>query len=996
MKGDRLLRWFLIWVGLIVGNVGQSQQYSFVHYGMEDGLPQSQVYDIAQDSLGYLWVATLGGVARYDGYEFETFTVQDGLISNEIHVIEVDKNGKVWFGGAGGISFFNGDSVVSIINEQEKSFLADRIVFINDRIWVLSDAGKVYILDEKSLKIRNWSSNQNLEFNDIGVFEDQTTYFLTNEGVFVWEDSTDTIIQLNQINNEIGLIDNNSIVYTGGLDGRIRSYNSYKLNQTVNEWTIGSFFQDLIVGKENEIWGATRKGIFRLREEKIKWFNQNNGLPFDNVRAVFSDRNENIWVGTYGGGLFRFSGELITTYTKSDGLGSDLVMAIDQDRLSNLYIATYDFGIYKESDLGFIPIDNNEEFTETRCWDLHIDSQQDVYVATSAGIYIDSKNGFNKLNRKNGLIDDAARTILEYDSLFWVGSSLGFSILQNQQVISNSVKFEYAGGKIRDIEKLDKYKTWFATSEGLLCFSNDSVFTYLKDEGIAASNSYCLEFAWGNMYVGTSSGLTKLENGKLNPSITGYPIDYKEILLLLFDQRGRLWVGTEDGIYTLKFVEEDQYEVEYYSKQDGLLGATCNMNAAYLDQEGNVFIGTETGLVRFDRKELEKKDHKPPLITELKDVQLFLEKIDWKSYSDTLILGKRIPQNPQLKPDDNYLTFTYSALNLSNPDEVEYRFMLEGAEGKLSEQWSAPTSNPFATFSNLESGTYTFKVQATRKGDDWPEYATTYPFTIITPYYATWWFRGLMGFLFIGFVSLIGLWRYSIVKQKRENQKLVDQSKMLALEQQTLNANMNRHFVFNSLNSIQYYFNKEDKYNANRYLSHFAKLIRKNLDSSQATFTTINEELERMELYLGLEQMRFKDQFTYKFEVDDDINTRKTKIPAMLFQPYLENSIWHGILPMDKPGKIDIKIHLKTADSLKIEIIDNGIGIATSLSRKKEDKKDHISKGMQITRSRMDLFKRMGNAQAYVIGPEEWSNNGQTAGTRVEMHLPLLTENPDN
>jgi LytS/YehU family sensor histidine kinase len=283
-------------------------------------------------------------------------------------------------------------------------------------------------------------------------------------------------------------------------------------------------------------------------------------------------------------------------------------------------------------------------------------------------------------------------------------------------------------------------------------------------------------------------------------------------------------------------------------------------------------------------------------------------------------------------------------------------------------------------------------VQASNKTGVWPEFATDYSFNILTPYYATWWFRTLIILIFGGIISLIIFWRISIVEQKRENKRLIDQSKMLALEQQTLNANMNRHFVFNSLNSIQYYLNNEDKYNANLYLSRFAKLIRKNLDSSQSTFTSLHEEIERMKLYLGLEQMRFKDRFDYHFIIDKNIDLFKTKIPAMLFQPYLENSIWHGILPMKTKGNINIKILLNGNDNIEIEITDDGIGIRTSLGQKVNNKSDHISKGMNITMNRINLFNQIGKNNAAVHGPEELQKDGKPFGTRVKLILPLILD----
>src|SRR6185369_7263109 len=144
-----------------------------------------------------------------------------------------------------------------------------------------------------------------------------------------------------------------------------------------------------------------------------------------------------------------------------------------------------------------------------------------------------------------------------------------------------------------------------------------------------------------------------------------------------------------------------------------------------------------------------------------------------------------------------------------------------------------------------------------------------------------------------------GVMRYRHIRRERreKTRQLMLRSRMLQLEQQALNANMNRHFIFNALNSIQYYINRQDRIAANRYLTSFAKLIRKNLDASQTDTTTLAEELSRLDLYLVLEHMRFKDKFRYTITIAPAVDTYRVELPAMMLQPYVENSIWHGILP---------------------------------------------------------------------------------------------------
>ena len=200
---------------------------------------------------------------------------------------------------------------------------------------------------------------------------------------------------------------------------------------------------------------------------------------------------------------------------------------------------------------------------------------------------------------------------------------------------------------------------------------------------------------------------------------------------------------------------------------------------------------------------------------------------------------------------------------------------------------------------------------------------------------------------------------------------------------------MNRHFIFNSLNSIQYFINTSDKLSANKYLTNFAKLIRKNLDSSNEnnTLVTLAQEIERIELYLSLESMRFKDRFDFTIDTLN-IDLDAVMIPAMLIQPFVENSIIHGVLPNEnKKGKIVVKV-TEEGEYLTILVEDNGIGIENSLAQKGQFEGDHKSQGMEITFKRIDLIRKVSNQSLELIGPTQINEeNGSIKGTRVLLKI---------
>ena len=978
-----------IWTGQL-----GAQQYSFINFTNEDGLPQSQVRAITQDSLGFLWIGTLGGVSRYDGYTFENFSILDGMLGNQVASLAVDKNGLVWMGLTGGLSVFDGDKITSFkFNEANKTTIASYLYADQDTLWIVTNRGdlikfyqnaNVYLTDIEGLDTLNVQS----------VIRDTKGKLIlsTENGVFILENRKIKSLGYSELKVDTKKIieEDGALWFASWKNGLFKLENNSLEHYYYDDQRV----RDMVLRNNTEVWLAINKGISKWDGSRFLVFNKDNGLSFDNVRCLFVDRENILWIGTNGGGLFKFSGELITTTTTKDGLSSNAVMSIIEDDQKNMVVGTYDRGLNVILKDTIIFIEEEQSLAGNRIWSLEKQNEENLWVASSKGLSKVTDKEIINYSRKNGLLDNKI-TSLYMDSVLnklWIGSSRGYTLLKDEKFLIFDEGGGFTGRKVRKIKKDERGHIWFGCINGLIEFDGLSYKMYTILDGLPSNTIYCIEFEGNKTWIGTKLGLSVLENGKISQIQLGKTTGDFTITFLLNDKLGRIWAGTNNGIYTIQSNPNGTYKIEHYTKENGLNGLECNMNAVYLDADDNVFVGLASGLVRFDRKELDNiaMDKLPKPI--IKDLKLFLKDVDWKLYGDSLIPRTNLPFELKLKPEDNYLTFEFSTNDFINSKIVQYRFKLFGAPGKLSEEWSTPTSNNIATFSNLPSGNYIFKVQASNEVGNWPEYSTDYPFIVITPYYATWWFRTLMVLMIGGIISLIIYWRVSIIRQKRENKRLMDQSKMLALEQQTLNANMNRHFVFNSLNSIQYYLNNEDKYNANLYLSRFAKLIRKNLDSSQTTFTSLTEEIERMKLYMGLEQMRFKDRFDYNFIIDKNIDLLRTKVPSMLFQPYLENSIWHGILPMDHKGCIDIRILKSDDENLRIEIVDNGIGIRTSLGEKVKKNSDHISKGMDITKARIELFKQIEKNNAHIIGPEELQKDGKPTGTRVELILPLLQD----
>jgi len=247
---------------------------------------------------------------------------------------------------------------------------------------------------------------------------------------------------------------------------------------------------------------------------------------------------------------------------------------------------------------------------------------------------------------------------------------------------------------------------------------------------------------------------------------------------------------------------------------------------------------------------------------------------------------------------------------------------------------------------------------------------------------------GFSGFIIL--VVAIGflLWRGSQLKAKRRISEM--NRKISEITQANLRQQMNPHFIFNTLNSIQYYMYQHDKLATNNYLTKFSNLMRKVLENSQHTDVILQDELNALNLYLELESIRFKDKFDYEIRVDEEIDPLLYKVPTMLIQPYVENSICHGIMPREGKGtvKIDIKLN---ENHLLCTIEDNGIGREAAQDRKANKEKNHNSLGTQITKSRLDLVNALYGTSLKTKYTDLKNEQGEPTGTMVEISIPILT-----
>ena len=323
-------------------------------------------------------------------------------------------------------------------------------------------------------------------------------------------------------------------------------------------------------------------------------------------------------------------------------------------------------------------------------------------------------------------------------------------------------------------------------------------------------------------------------------------------------------------------------------------------------------------------------------------------------------------------------------------DDVRFRFMLEGYDP----DWVSMERSRIIQYTNLEAGRYVFRYEVSRPGKAWVGGRTSPSLRVHMPFWERprWRFLALAAIVGIGF----GLYRMRAAELHRK-QRIEEalRRQVAEVEMSALRAQMNPHFLFNSLNSIKNFILKEDLLAANEYLTKFSKLMRAILRNSKSLFISLEDELTALELYIDFEVMRFRDRIRVDIAIDPGLDPGETYLPPLMIQPYVENAIWHGLMQKEGQGNLSVRI-AQDAGRLRITVRDDGIGREAAMRLKSKSAGGEKSYGMQITRERVELVRKALGLEAQVRVADLRDPEGRPSGTEVTILLPLLRERPDD
>ncbi len=973
------------WIFIIALSLGFNipaclpQSLQFKNINVSDGLLSSTVYHVFQDSKGFIWFATMNGVNRYDGKTFETFTTENGLSDNEVFKITEDSYGRIWFLTYNGkLSYFLDGAIYNPTNSAllKRAICHSNFVsFFEDSrhtLWFSTNGNEVISIRNEEVKCYT-TDDSNSPLNDLIFFEDdyKNLWSVNNVRFHHVKYSGFTLARQKYYPVDVRstYFDKPSqIFYFICDDGVVAMQNGIqKLIKKIPPSLVSKGISSIIV-EGNKIWitmlGSGVK-VFNLANDHFEDY-----LKDKFVSSIIKDRDRNIWISTLDDGVFLLSKKAtnFNHYTYKNPLTDEAVYSIAKDNENNIWLGLRNGQINVLSD-------NKIKILDFKLDDNAYNPIRQLYFnAAYRNIWLLSNNTIGKiidLNKTNQLqiISNVNQHQFSLKSFsFSSTGNLAISAATGLYILKSNYDEDGFQIKKKDLLSINiKERTfcasydknnnlWYDQLNGLHILKNQKIFSFSKKIGALSdriTHIFCDDY--GLVYASTSShGICIFKDDELVKIITTKDGLYSDNCVKTYVFNHVLWVLNSKGVNK---IENALGEIKCtgYNKENGLL--TNEVNDILVDNDF-VYLATNKGLTIV--KNSEEISYSP-------DLPLYFKKL--------LVSGVEyeIGDKPiELPPGENNIQLSFTAINYEEPDKIMFGYRI-----KSNDNW-VETPNNNLEFASLEPGNYNIQIRAKDLNGNWGK-SIDLMIIVDTPFYKTYIFL-LTVILLIIFAALFIFNKYIKNKRKKENEKTWNQAKIVALEQQALQAMMNPHFIFNVMNSIQYFINTQDKQTANQLLTGFARLIRKNMDIVNKGEISLAEEIEYLKLYLQLESLRFGKKLNYSLNIENGIETEDILIPSMLLQPFIENAIWHGIMPKETEGNIIIKI-LQQHQLLKIIIEDDGVGIDHS---KKIKTDEYISRGMSITQERISLINQLAGSEMNIqIGqrPE--------GGTIVKIHIPI-------
>lgn len=996
---------------LLLCQLLSAQQGNFTNFSVHDGLAQSQVYAIAEDESAHLWLGTRGGgLCRFDGTEFEVFTTRDGLPSNYILQLFRSNQGLLWIGTSDGLSIYDGHAFKNLILDKSgKNMIVG--AFAEDakgRIWAGTNHG-LYIVDNEEVTQVPLTSRQFAyaisciepdPFGGMWVGSDAGLLYIKNDKIDLYtrrDGLSSNYIRCLEYDEHgylwVGTYGRGVTVW--GPAGSVET----KGLDALGREEVMALYRDV----NGKMWmGSQDKGLaaWNPADSSLQFLRERKGLANDHVRCIVSDRWQNLWIGTSGGGISKYAGQQFEHYNKAaNGFSGDYIYSVEAVGEDEVWVANSGKGVdhYINGKVTHYGVDSG--FTDFKVKSLFQSRDSVIWLGTEGqGLFYFAQDTFGAADFVTGIGSNWIKSITEDQSgQLWVGTA-GAGLCRIVRPDSLNGAYKYHKLNRSDGLKSDRFnavladrkgRIWFAyQSGGLGYITDDTLITDLsKTRGLRSHpiRSLALDLA-GNIWLGTAgNGVLRMTVDSDSVFVASFQVQNglssDNIYLLEVDLDGHLWVGTERGVDRVDLdVVGNFLEVNHFGSDEGFLGVETSRNAVSTDPTGNIWFGTIDGLFKF--KSGSGSTNLIPPELKITGVSLFYEPLKQTPYASAMKAGA-LPDTLALDYDWNQVTFDFKGVLLTQPAKIHYQWKLEGLEDK----WSPLSTNRSITYSNLKPGIYNFMVRSMNEDGVLNELPESMVIHILTPIWMTAWFQWSVGALLALILSLLVRFRFKAVKRKAKaaQELLTMENEILVLEQKALRLQMNPHFIFNCLNTIQSMIVKKDDKTARYYLAKFSKLMRKTLDNSRSQRVLLEDEIETLDNYLSIEQFCSEDHFAYQINVADDIATDFIQLPPMIIQPFVENAIVHGVAHKKSGGLIDVRFSRQNGQ-LRCVIEDNGIGRKAAQQHKSSKEEQHKSTALIVTQERLERLQQDKGSQLIIEDLED--EKGNPSGTRVTVLLP--------
>ena len=1028
---------FLI-ISILFSEINNAQSFpniQFAHLADKDGLSNNQVNAIAQDNEGFIWIGTSVGLNRYDGYRIRSFYqrpgVNNSLVYNGISHLACDNKNGVWICTSEGISYYNkltGRFYNFRHNPSDRTSLANdgyANVYLADdsTAWVTNSSG-LYRFDnllhykkvETGFKVM-LDQKESVSYGDIIEDRQHQLWGYTSSSVFlldrkslrpkksfnILQGAINTIFQDSRLQYWIGSFYGGLLRFDPTKDSfqNIPLANESMVVNSITEWKDKQGYKWIVVATDRGLVLVDPVSFKTKAYESQAGFMQQYSLSGNNVACVVVDRQNILWIGTENGVSYvrpsQQQFELLgikTAENSNPGIATDYVYSCDENKLG-LWSSTWlTAGIYLYKNSGELPIEfiaENKIITNQKI----PDSLKPYYVLCQGDsvVWFTTENALVELNLKNNRLHyypaTGAQLPIGLRTIIPVGNSEWWIRTRNNG--ANGL-YLFDPTKRKFIRHLDSDKTREGSAPPFImniCLNHQrEIYLGTRNEGLYKYDSvqdkfihlfqftdqllqshsndfeYVTEDKNGLLWIGTFKGLIAFD-----PVTKKIAHDYSEdaslglvdISALAFDAGGNLWMSSDRGLYCLT----TSGQIKHFGAADGLPNSFVD-GTLKVAKDGYMYAGFRNFLVRFKADEVLKP---APIAADVHFSEAAV--MDQPYFFQNNSSGEK---EMNVEAGQNRFSVDFSVMNFDNTNEERYYYRLDGAMNDWQQN-----ENGHLVFYNIAPGKYTLHVKSgalQSSGED----------VVHITVHAFWWQTKIFWFSCIAVAILLAA---IIIRRNISNirKQAAFKQRLTEMEMTALRAQMNPHFIFNSLNSIENFIMQNKERQASDYLNKFARLIRIILENSKHNVITISRDMEALQLYVDLEQFRFNNKFSYHVEVEEELMEDNYQIPPLLIQPFVENAIVHGLANSDHPN-LQLAIHLQAeGDYIKYTIEDNGVGRKNAAMYRMKNHANHKSVGLNITRERINIFNSQQNSGNEVKIIDLYDEKGDAAGTRCEIRI---------